>query len=173
MLCQKCHKNVATVRYAEVVDGRVVDQHLCAACMALHQKKATKGFELTGPSVLGKRTVQKHTLQELERAKQICPTCGTRLSTVYDDGEVGCQDCYTAFRAELEPLLQDLHRDTRHKGRVAPVDDAKARLREDLTTKRALLRSVIKAENYEEAAALRDEIRNLESGLYFTDSGTD
>ncbi len=173
MLCQKCHKNVATVRYAEVVDGRVVDQHLCAVCMAQHQKKATKGFELTGPTVLGKRSVRKRSSQELERARQICPTCGARLGAIFDDGQVGCQHCYTAFRMALEPLLQDLHRATRHRGRIASVDDAKARLREDLTTKRALLRSVIKAENYEEAAALRDEIRALESGLYFSDSGTD
>lgn len=173
MLCQKCHKNVATVRYAEVVDGRVVDQHLCSSCMAQHQKNAAKGFELTGPSVLGARVAKKRVLADLERAQHTCPSCGTKLSTVFDDGEVGCNICFTAFREELEPILHSLHRDTRHKGRVAQIDDNRARLREDLTTKRALLRSVLKSENYEEAAALRDEIRNLESGLYFSDSGVD
>jgi len=37
----------------------------------------------------------------------------------------------------------------------------------------ALLRSVLQAENYEEAARLRDEIRSLETGLCVSESGAD
>jgi protein-arginine kinase activator protein McsA len=53
------------------------------------------------------------------------------------------------------------------------MDDARARLRADLQTKRALLRSVLRAENYEEAARLRDEIQSLETGLNMAESGAD
>jgi protein-arginine kinase activator protein McsA len=45
------------------------------------------------------------------------------------------------------------------------MDDSKAQLRADLQTKRGLLRSVLKAEKYEDAARLRDEIRTLENTL--------
>ena len=38
------------------------------------------------------------------------------------------------------------------------------RLRADLQTKRTLLRTLLRREKYEEAAVLRDEIQEMESG---------
>jgi protein arginine kinase activator len=84
---------------------------------------------------------------------------------VLDSGRVGCTECYTAFAAEIEPMLNALHGSTTHRGKVSRVGDVRTRLRADLQTKRALLRSALETENYEEAAALRDDIRQLEMRL--------
>ena len=59
------------------------------------------------------------------------------------------------------------------QGKVARLDYARARLRADLQAKRTLLRTVLQAEKYEEAARLRDEIRSLETGLYVSETGAD
>ena len=175
MLCQKCHKALATVRYAEVVDGQVTDQHLCAQCLALHQKSAGGGFELPGPSP----TVRKPApptpkpARESLRTQRACSSCGALLSRILESGRVGCSNCYRTFGDQIESILEGLQRSLQHKGKVSHVEDNRARLRTDIQNKRSLLRSVLKAEQYEEAARLRDEIRSLESGLSMSESGAD
>jgi len=173
MLCQKCHKNLSTVRYAEVVDGQVTDRHLCAECLSSHQETAGVGFELSGPVPTGPRAAPAAVVQEAVRTQRACSTCGTLLSEIFDAHRVGCARCYESFGGQIESILEGLHRALGHKGKAFRVDDTRARVRSDLETKRALLRSVLEAENYEEAASLRDEIRYLEEGLYAFESGVD
>jgi protein arginine kinase activator len=171
MLCQKCHKNLATVRYAEVVDGRVSDQHLCFECMATHQKNATPGFELAGPPSAPK-PAEGGVARDVVRAQRACPACGTRLGRILESGGVGCPACYESFAEDVDQVLKGLHRATTHKGRVPRVDDARSRVRAELQAKRILLRSVLRAEQYEQAAGLRDDIRTLEASLAATEAET-
>ena len=172
MLCQKCHKNLATVRYAEVVEGRVTDQHLCPTCMEAIDAEGT-GFGLSGPTPLARRVSPDEEAREALRGQRACPTCGALLRTVLDEGEVGCGGCYVAFGKEIESILEGLHTSLRHKGKTLRQDDARAQIRADLQSKRALIRSMLRAENYEEAARLRDEIRALESGLQLSETGAE
>lgn len=173
MLCQKCHKNLATIRYAEVVDGQVTDQRLCPGCLARLQHDAAMGFELSGPSPSLRTGTTERVVREVVQKQHKCPSCGAPLRGVLDGGKVGCSACYEHFGGQIEAVLEGVHRGLQHKGKVPHLDDARARLRTDLQTKRALLRSVLKAENYEEAARLRDEIQCLETGLYVSESGAD
>lgn len=171
MLCQKCHKRRATVRYAEVVDGRVTDQFWCKECLA-QQRRESEGFELSEvpPARPNKASIHK-VVSKVVRAQRACPACDTRLQAVLESRRVGCASCYEHFADELPALLSVVHESPWHRGKTPQVTDERTQLRSDLQAKRTLLRSVLKAENYEEAAALRDEIRTLESGLYA--SGTD
>lgn len=168
MLCQKCHKNLASIRYAEVVDGRVTEQHLCPTCLAAQDAEET-GFALASPG-LHVRAAAQEVAAEALRAQRACPTCGTLLRVVLDEGSVGCSGCYTAFGDEIESILEGLHASLRHQGKTLRQDDARAKMRADLQAKRALLRSMLRAENYEEAARLRDAIRGLESALPVPDA---
>ncbi len=174
MLCQKCHKNLATVRYAEVVDGQVTDQQLCRDCLACLQEDSGAGFDIAGSKpVVHQKPSASEVASEVVKTQRTCRTCGTALSTVLDEATVGCATCYETFGSQIESVLEGLHRALWHKGKVSRMDDARARLRADLQAKRALLRSVLRAENYEEAARLRDEIRGLEAGLHVSETGAD
>ena len=66
---------------------------------------------------------------------------------------------------QLEAAVRGLQGALHHRGRSPRADDSRDRIRADLQTKRALLRSALKTENYEEAAILRDTIRTLEAQL--------
>jgi len=99
------------------------------------------------------------------RTRQSCPTCNTALSVIMDKKMVGCAECYRHFHDVIEEVLIRIQPDTQHQGRGRARDDARARIRTELRNKRALLRSVLKMEDYEQAAVLRDEIRRLEAGL--------
>jgi protein arginine kinase activator len=64
-------------------------------------------------------------------------------------GRVGCARCYEVFRKQLLPLLKRIHGSSVHEQRGA--DPALGRLREEL-------RRAIEAEDFEQAARLRDRI---------------
>ncbi len=172
MLCQNCHKNLASTRYAEVVDGKVSDVHLCQDCLAAHEESVSTGFEFSSPSPFVNR--KKADLGEVKReSRQMCRACSTSLKNIMDTGEVGCSVCYDTFPAELESFLEGIQVGLNHRGKVPRLDDARVRVRAELQSKRALLKTALGMENYEEAATLRDEIRALEVGLSASEAGVD
>jgi len=173
MLCPKCHNKLATVRYAEVVDGQVTEKFLCPDCLAKLQGDDAKGFEFSGPAATARTPSAEEVVDEAVRMQRACPSCGTTLSQLLEENRLGCASCYQTFAKEIEPRLEEMHHSLHHKGKAPRHDDTRAQLRADLQSKRTLLRSVLRAENYEEAARLRDEIRSLETGLYVSESGAD
>ena len=172
MLCQRCHKNLASVRYAEVVDGTVKDLHLCQECLADQQENVKVGFELSEPSHYVKKT-ESSPFAESESSTKCCSSCGLDLKTIIEFGNVGCSHCYEAFPGQMESLLEGIHVGLIHRGKVPYVDDDRARVRSEMQSKRALLKTALSLENYEEAASLRDEIRALETGLVASEAGVE
>jgi len=170
MLCQRCHKNTATVRYAEVVNGKVTDLHLCSDCLALHQEGTSSGFELSGP-VGASRVAAARSEAARVRAPRVCRSCGTHLSASIEAGTMGCSECYAAFADALEPILLELHGGLGHVGKNPQIDDSRVVLRTDLQTKRSMLRNAVRDEHFEQAAQLRDEIRQIESRLGVAEPG--
>lgn len=175
MQCQRCHKNIASVRYAEVIDGEVIEQHICQECIQLKQDPAHVGFEFSKPSPFVRN--DRHATASSDRGAthrraQSCQSCSTVLNTITTTGKVGCSTCYESFPSTIDTLLEGLHAGTSHTGKVPNLDDARARARADLHAKRTLLKSSLTAERYEEAATLRDEIRSLELGLNTANQGT-
>ncbi|GMW01990.1 MAG: hypothetical protein AMXMBFR84_31260 [Candidatus Hydrogenedentota bacterium] len=166
MLCQRCHKNLASVRYAEVVDGKVADLHLCQDCLARQQGESSTGFGLSGAAPRPKRSQASRERARTEGVPNLsCPACGTRLRDVLDRRRVGCATCYSTFEEHLDPLIRDMHVALIHRGKKPNLDDERQRKRGQLQAKRALLRSALKTENYEEAAQLRDTIQQMESTM--------
>ena len=174
MLCQKCHKNLASVRYAEVVDGQVNNLHLCQDCLDRQQDDAEVGFELGSPTPFaGVRANVAASISRAMASVETCDACETSLQTIMDTGRVGCSTCYETFPAQLEALLEGMHVAVNHRGKNPRTDDTRARIRADLQNKRALLKTALNLENYEEAAGLRDDIRALETGLGASEAGVD
>lgn len=73
-------------------------------------------------------------------------------------GLLGCPDCYEAFAAEFDDFEEgEDSADTPAQEEPEPsVSSQKKRLE-------AMLRHAVQRENYEEAARLRDQIKNLPS----------
>ena len=174
MLCQNCHKKRSTVRYAEVVDGQVSEQHLCQECLKSRQESEGTGFEFASPEPYRpQQSPDKTCFGDSVADLESCKACNTRLRTVLEEAEVGCPSCYESFSAELEGLLEGMHMGVIHRGKTPRLDDARAQTRSELQAKRSLLKTALRTENYEEAAALRDQIRALEMGLSTSVAGTE
>jgi protein arginine kinase activator len=83
-----------------------------------------------------------------------CPVCGITLAEFKAEGRLGCPHDYEALRAALEPLLERIHRSMTHAGKAPKA----VRVREW----KRLMHAAVAAEDYEEAARLRDLIRHAE-----------
>jgi protein arginine kinase activator len=79
------------------------------------------------------------------------------------EGRLGCPHDYQVFQTALEPLLQRIHRATRHTGKQPRHRGRSAGWQTEIVTLRQRLREAVHAENYEEAARLRDLLRQKEA----------
>ncbi len=80
-------------------------------------------------------------------------------------GRLGCPQCYVTFSEGLGVILKDMHKGTAHKGKIPARALRAAEYHNQLKSLHASLQSAVQAENYEQAAALRDQITNLETQL--------
>jgi len=161
MLCNVCGKKEATVHLTEIVNDQVTKLNLCEDCA---KEKGAEMEEHFGLSELLAGLTDMGTAVEPETAIAIkCPNCGMTYQNFRKLGRLGCSVCYEAFKKELAPLLKRIHGSDRHVGKV-PLKGGKTikdtRTLQDLKMQ---LEKAIQTEEFEQAAKLRDKIRDLES----------
>lgn len=172
MICERCRMRLATLKYTEVINGKAMTRNICETCLREIQGDAAVGFEMAGDAP-GPKGVFAETPAEPEVASasvsvvpdKSCDFCGTKLSEVLQTGRVGSAACYEVFRVELEPVLREQHTAAAHRGKTPHETDKREHLRRELQSKRGMMRSALRTENYEEAARLRDAIRAIEESL--------
>lgn len=156
MLCEKCGKNHATTHIKTVVNGIVREYNLCSACAA---QSGYGSNSITGmlASMLGDMTPQA------VKNQKCCSVCGATFSDIAHSGKMGCGECYKTFNDEILPYLKRVHGATRHVGKIpnrAPlIVKPKEKTVEDL---RQELARMVAEEKYEQAATLRDKIKEME-----------
>jgi protein arginine kinase activator len=78
-------------------------------------------------------------------------------------GRLGCPYDYTVFKGGLDSLLYRIHRGTRHVGKFPHRRGPSADRLVEIVQLRRQLQSAVDAEAYEEAARLRDLLRQKEA----------
>ncbi len=107
--------------------------------------------------------------QEIEQAaggvEVKCPQCGFTQADFKKSGRLGCAECYKTFADGLEGLLKSMHKGTRHAGKVPEGLRQTRDLSDRLNALQQKLAKAIQEENFEQAAALRDEIKQMNTRL--------
>lgn len=166
MTCQVCGQQPATTHIKHIVNGQLTEAHLCAACA----KKQGYGHLLADwggfGSLLG-GFLGEAPAQEVKR----CPGCGASFSEISKSGKIGCAECYKTFRGQLLPVIHRIHGAAQHKGKVPggsalrvmePNRQLVAVEESPIDEKKRLLKKAIEEQNFEEAAVLRDQIKEME-----------
>lgn len=157
MKCQRCSAP-ATVHLTKLVNNQKTELHLCQNCA--EEQKLVQKKELSVPAIV-QALLGQHVAPELdELSRLVCPHCGIGFMELRNEGRVGCPFDYDVFQAGLEPLLKRIHRSLKHEGKV-PLRDPKAL---EVVVLQQELQRAIEAERYEEAARLRDLLREKEAG---------
>jgi len=158
--CQSCAQP-ATVHLTEIVNGKKRERHFCNECAEKQQLLKQQDLNLTAilQSVIGQHVGGSAN----ELAQLTCPSCGIKYMEFKAAGRCGCPNDYVAFHEPLMPLLERIHRGRKHVGKV-PVHALKhAAAQTELRDLRQQLRAAVEREEYEEAARLRDLIRQKEN----------
>jgi protein arginine kinase activator len=163
MVCEICKNRPAKVHYTEIVNNQSIKMNLCLECAEEKgidvQKSGNFGL---GDLVAG--LIDTAVDADSERISKVrCPTCGYQYSDFKRIGRLGCPDCYDAFESQLIAVLRHVHGSTQHVGKKAALRTERLVLRERVAALREELTLAIRGEDYERAAAIRDEIRSLET----------
>jgi protein arginine kinase activator len=161
MLCDVCKCNDATVFLTQIVEGKMQKVNLCEACSKEKGVQDPTGFALAD-LLLGIGAAE-----EIEKGAPSarCPVCGYTQADFKKTGRLGCSTCYTAFAEGLNSLLKAMHKGTEHVGKLPTRAQRNLALTDRMKTLAEDLKKAVAEENYETAASLRDEIRQLEHQL--------
>ena len=160
MLCEKCGKNNATTHIRSVVNGVVTEKNLCGYCAAKEGYNDLSHNSLSQmlASVFGDVIASGNKSATLR-----CKCCNASFSDIAESGKVGCPECYKTFYDELLPYLKRVHGSTKHAGKIPNRAPLTVKTDEETVDGlRMKLNALIREENFEEAAIVRDKIKKLE-----------
>lgn len=156
-VCDGCSERIGRVRVYQTKGSEFSELWLCDRCAAtLGVEDEAPAFAPTVGELLGVLTG--------EGASRACPTCGTPFRRIRQTGRVGCAECYRVFHGRIQLLLEQSGQTETHEGRYPARLGSFKRLLVDRESLRERLARAVEDEKYEEAATLRDRIRELEEG---------
>lgn len=188
MICEICGINEATFHYSEILNGRKAEHHLCSECAAKTDISYYTSLFDDGKlsqfiaGLLGHGFA--HNEKEDERQKVICPNCKMSYGEFVKNSKFGCSECYNVFEPLLDDSIKAIQGSTRHVGKkpvkeINPEPTPKKRTRKKAAEKADSVTAIKKeienlsvkqkeavaAEDFMEAARLRDLIKDLKAQL--------
>lgn len=163
MLCEKCKQNTATLHYQQNINGEMTEYHLCENCA--YDMNLTPSFDnmfkgflsgYTNPLSLNSSKPQSSALT--------CPSCGFTFNDIKALGKLGCADCYKTFSKQMDSILKNIQGNYQHNGKFPQKAGTELRVKHEIENLKLKLQKSIENEKYEEAAKLRDKIKELERG---------
>lgn len=163
MLCCICKEKNATVHLTQITGEKMQKVDLCEECAKTKGVNDQTGFSLAD-LLLGLGASQE--LEQSAGGTEVkCPQCGFTHADFKKSGRLGCSECYVTFSEGLGSLLKTMHKGTRHVGKVPESLRTRRDLSEQLTALQKKLNKAIEAEDFEQAAQLRDQIKQLNNRL--------
>lgn len=169
MICQKCGKNSATVFVTKVINGNKTEMYFCEQC-ASEKGEIEHSFEGNFPihqffsGMMGflPGSGSEAFMPQTQTGVQ-CSGCGLTYAQFGQIGRFGCDRCYEAFGEYLPALFRRLHGNQKHMGKIPVRAGSGIKLKREIEKLREKLQKKINEEAFEEAAGLRDQIKELET----------
>ncbi len=166
MICQECGKRPATLHFTKIINGEKTEFHICEVCAREKGELipgTANGFSIHNlisglldfePSAASAGTSQPQNLR--------CEECGLTYAQFGKIGRFGCSSCYKFFSERLEPLLKRVHGSTVHVGKIPIRSGNRLKQKREIELLKKELQEKIAREEFEQAAKIRDQIRELE-----------
>ncbi|HLS08860.1 UvrB/UvrC motif-containing protein [Lentibacillus sp.] len=167
MECQECHKRPATLHFTQVINGEKEEVYVCEVCA---KEKGYMSYPEEGYSLhhllsgLFNSTFESPKNTSSQQTKELqCPKCDMTLSEFKRVGKFGCPSCYETFSDNLDPVFSRVHSgNTKHYGKIPARIGGNMRIKRQVDAYKEELQRLIKNEAFEEAATVRDKIKELE-----------
>ena len=163
MRCDRCERE-ATVHEVVKDQDAYRETHLCEQC------GSEQGIQVHPQAPLS--AIVSVTMGPAVPQTAGCPDCGMSYSEFAKSGLVGCGTCYSTFEDRLGPLIERAHdgathhigKEPRRARQTGPSAQDEANRARKLAQLKKQLDEALRAEHYELAALLRDELRRFSSG---------
>lgn len=167
MLCRHCSKKEATTHIRSIIGGEAVETHLCAECAAVMGYTDVFPLFAAGLSDFVFGSIRNDAAVARLGSKVVrCETCGATFEDLAKSGAPACPECYRTFYDKFLPTVERIHGKTSHVGKVAGGAGEDVKREHRLSLLRSQLDAAIDERNFELAARLRDEIKELEAHRY-------
>jgi len=168
IFCDECKKNIATVFLTKISGSEVSKVQLCEGC-AKRMEETTEAANLLAflPQILsGLQGMDEHLVDDVLSGELVtCDFCGTSFNDFQKMGFLGCSRCYEIFGEPLARVIVEFQEAEEHVGKMPGKVSKGARLRKRLVELEKHLEHQIAEERYESAAAVRDQIKEIEGKL--------
>jgi len=164
MLCDNCGKNEAEVHLTQIVENEMATVHLCPACAA--EKGLDEPSKKLPLDAFLAQMGQAALSDEEATIAGPCSYCHTTVDDFRQTGRLGCPHCYSIYETQLRAILRRIHGSTHHLGKVyVPPASTEADRSARLAGLKRKLQRAVEAEDFERAAVIRDQIRELETAV--------
>lgn len=165
MLCDDCKKRPASMLITKIVNDQKIEKHLCEQCAKKYGQivfTVDNNFSVHDflKGIFNTGFGEGHPEREVS-----CPQCGMSYRDFSRGGKIGCATCYTTFGDRLIPLLRRIHGASVHTGKVPHRSGKTLTAKRRLQRMRQELKNCVMHEEYEQAAKLRDEIKEIEKNV--------
>jgi protein arginine kinase activator len=165
-ICEGCGTREASLRFTEVDGSGRRAALLCAACGIA---RGIPAEELRGGR-MDTRELWSEILHRLaddhnESEALACPDCGLTFADFEAGEHLGCPRCYQTFMGDMTRLLREYHGSEAHRGKMPRNFGRRIDLRRRILGVKESIQLAVGGERFEEAARLRDEMRDLELEL--------
>ncbi len=162
MECEIC-KAKATVHITRMENGVKKEMHLCEKCAKEKFGFIFKGKVPTNNTIKGIIELMKdETYAKKTTNVSYCPECGMSYLEFSETGRIGCPGCYRHFNERFRPIIQRMHRNDKHIGKIPRKHEGRHHLENTIERCRLEMDKAVKNEEFERAAEIRDEIKRLE-----------
>jgi protein arginine kinase activator len=162
MLCDECGKNNATVHVTHIINGKKTENHLCESCAKENQSIFDSNFSMENMF----SAMLNNAFSTTGHSKGLgCSTCGMTYEDFRDIGKFGCSHCIEAFKPRLMPVVKNIQGYDAHSGKIPMRAGGKYKVKKDIEKLKEELKLMIVQEEYEQAAKLRDKIREMEDKI--------
>ncbi|AYD39224.1 excinuclease [Clostridium fermenticellae] len=169
MLCDFCKKNEATVHITRVINGVKQEFNLCEKCA--HENTEFNfvpqvdffSSPFTFQNVLsGMMDYISNSNNATQRNFNVtCSKCNLNFEEFKRTGLLGCSDCYKNFGSTLIPVIKRVQGNLEHTGKIPKRIGNNIICRKKIEQLKHELQKCIENEEYEEAAKIRDEIKEI------------
>lgn len=154
-----CKEKPATVHLTQIVGEKMQKLDLCEDCAKAKGINDPTGFALAD-IMLGLGAAQEIE-QSVGGVEVKCARCGFSQADFKKSGRLGCPECYKTFADGLSGLLKTMHKGVKHTGKTPEALRKSRETSDRLKSLQKKLTKAINAEDFEQAAMLRDEIKQL------------
>lgn len=169
MICENCKQRHANVTVTQLQDGQKFTHHYCDVCASQFQafqfdtQEEPLSLQQFITNWFGAPVQQ---FQQKQKQQPIsCSNCGFTYRQFLKHGKFGCSECYNAFSEQLPAIFEKLHGSTTHTATYDIERTNDEKVMQQIEALREDIQQAIAQERFEDAAAIRDQIKALEISL--------